>query len=462
MDTNDNQDMYRYRLLTRVVMEAATPLAVGSGQKNIMTDATVARDANGLPYIPGSSIAGVIRHAMKSHTGDIGQWMGFQQEKDGAGSRLSVTEARILDSNGVPADGLLPDAGDDPLLCHFLGKKLPIRQHVRITHRGVADNMGKFDEEVVPAGTRFCFEMELMADDTEDPGNLMEAVLHCIQSDTFRLGGGSRSGFGSIKIISIGRRVIDLRDEKDRDDYLKKSSRLDRAWDGFESCEPAAVTDDGFIRYTLSISPKDFMFFGSGFGNDVADMTYVSNPCVIWKSGKGTFEEKEKFILIPASSVKGALSHRTAYYYNQLEGVFADGLTQKQLEEKAGSGNRAVRTLFGSAGDEHGRNKVRGRAIFSDVIVEKPSSARDKVLNHVSIDRFTGGAIDGALFNEETLFAKGTEFTLEILVSKEAEKEPNVLKAFEKALDDVKDGILPLGGGVNRGNGTFRGSWRKE
>ena len=204
------------------------------------------------------------------------------------------------------------------------------------------------------------------------------------------------------------------------------------------------------------------MFFGSGFGNDVADMTYVSNPCVIWKSGKGTFEEKEKFILIPASSVKGALSHRTAYYYNQLEGVFADGLTQKQLEEKAGSGNRAVRTLFGSAGDEHGRNKVRGRAIFSDVIVEKPSSARDKVLNHVSIDRFTGGAINGALFDEETLFAKGTEFALTILVSRDAADEPNVIGAFEKALEDVCSGLLPLGGGVGRGNGTFTGNLKKE
>ena len=52
---------------------------------------------------------------------------------------------------------------------------------------------------------------------------------------------------------------------------------------------------------------------------------------------------------------------------------------------------------------------------------------------------------------------------MEILVSKkEAEKDPQVIEAFEKALDDVTDGLLPLGGGVNRGNGTFKGSWKKE
>ena len=75
----DEKIMYRYRLLCRIVMESATPLAVGSGQKDIFTDATVARDANGLPYIPGSSIAGVIRHSLKSFP-DLKHWMGYQNK----------------------------------------------------------------------------------------------------------------------------------------------------------------------------------------------------------------------------------------------------------------------------------------------------------------------------------------------------------------------------------------------
>ena len=470
MDTKNNQDMYRYRLLASVVMEAAAPLAAGSGQKSIMTDATVARDANGLPYIPGTSIAGVIRHAMKKHA-DMDKWMGFQRATDGKGDKedkgqgslLAVTEARILGSDGSPADGLIPDPFKDPLLSHL--KVLPIRQHVRLTHKGVADNRGKFDEEVVPEGARFTFEMELLSDsaDREQSERLMDDIIGCIRADSFRLGGGSRSGFGKMRIVSVGRRTIDLQDKADLADYLGKSSRLDPAWKGWKSdSSPEKVRDGDFISYTLTIRPEDFMFFGSGFGRGEADLTYVRNPAIAWDSGKGTFVSEDQLILIPASSVKGALSHRTAYWYNMLEGVFADKLPPDEIAEHTGDRNTAVRSLFGTAGDGHGENKARGLALFSDVTAKKTSGTRDKVLNHVSIDRFTGGAIDGALFNEETLFAKGTEFTLEILVSKEAEKEPNVLKAFEKALDDVKDGLLPLGGGVNRGNGTFRGSWRKE
>lgn len=471
-ETINHDDMYRYRLLTCIVMEAASPLAVGSGQKSIMTDSAVARDANGLPYIPGSSLAGVIRHAMEEHQDkdrdhpDMDDWMGCQNKDRTEGSRLMVTEARILDSTGKPADGLLPDAAADPLLRHFTENRLPIRQHVCISHLGAAKDKGKFDEEVVPAGTRFCFEMELLADEEEKSAELMDGIIRSVAADSFRVGGGTRSGFGAMKIVSIGRRDIDL--TKELDVYLSKSPRLSPGWEGFRQIGMSGLEshDDGFIRYTLTLRPADFMFFGSGFGSADADMTYVRNPAVTWSSdGKGTFSDaaEEKFILIPASSVKGALSHRTAYCYNMIKGIFADGMTPKDLEEHTGERNSAVKALFGSAGDDKCDEKARGRAIFTDVTVDMPAWACDKILNHVSLDRFTGGAISGALFKEEALFAGGAQLTMEILVCKDsAAGDPDILRAFENALDDACSGILPLGGGVNRGSGTFRGSWKKE
>lgn len=39
----------------------------------------------------------------------------------------------------------------------------------------------------------------------------------------------------------------------------------------------------------------------------------------------------------------------------------------------------------------------------------------------------------------------------DILVEKEALQDEDVRKAFEKALQDICDGLLPLGGGTNRG-----------
>ena len=50
---------YSHRFLARIIIEAKTPLAVGSGNKDVITDALVAKDVNGMPYIPAIEVAGI-------------------------------------------------------------------------------------------------------------------------------------------------------------------------------------------------------------------------------------------------------------------------------------------------------------------------------------------------------------------------------------------------------------------
>ena len=45
---------YSTRYVSRIVLEAETPFAIGSGEKDLLTDALVAKDVNGLPYLPGT------------------------------------------------------------------------------------------------------------------------------------------------------------------------------------------------------------------------------------------------------------------------------------------------------------------------------------------------------------------------------------------------------------------------
>lgn len=137
----------------------------------------------------------------------------------------------------------------------------------------------------------------------------------------------------------------------------------------------------------------------------------------------------------------------------------------KTVNEVVGSKNAAVKAIFGSEGEKNKRtnkleNKQRGNILISDVI-EVREQANPKILNHVSIDRFTGGAIDGALFNVQTLYAKGETFIIKIMIDNEAFVDNNVETAFESSLKDVVTGMLPLGGGVNRGNGVFTGKVKK-
>ena len=224
------------------------------------------------------------------------------------------------------------------------------------------------------------------------------------------------------------------------------------AWSGWEQREKKTIAANGWTTYKLVLQPEDFFLFGSGFGDEDVDMTPVKEAKVDWSTGKGVLEEN--LVLIPATSVKGALSHRTAFHWNRLNHYYAGS-----AEAKVGKDNPAVLALFGFEGDNE-NDQVRGNVLFSDVIEKKLS---DKIFNHVAIDRFTGGAIDGALFSEKTTYGKGESFEMTILVKEKAFKEGEQIQAaFEDALKDICKGLLPLGGGVNRGNGVFTGSLTKD
>lgn len=440
---------YTHRLIARFIVEADTPIAIGSGQKDIMTDALVARDVNGLPYLPASTIAGVVRNLLDVEKKST-LW-GYQLGKDGRGSEIAFTEGKILDSNGKVVDGLLArNIKEDSFLKEYAS--LPIRQHVRIGHNGVTEDHGKFDEQVVFAGTRFCFEVEIVAD--ESHANAVNDIIDTVHANTFRLGGGTRSGFGRFHVVAAQHRVLDLREKEDLDLYLSKSSCLDYDiwWKNADRAEADEANKPKGICYTLNLCPRDFIFFGSGFGDNDgdADMTTVKERRVEWAEG-GHGQMTENLVLIPASSVKGALRHRVVFHYNKKKKLWAKpGMTAEEWRGLIHP--QAVNDLFGyeKDGDTH-----PGHVYFSDIIQGKAVS---KLLNHVSIDRFTGGTIDGALFTEQVDYLpKGTSYEMTISIDHAFEDE-DLKYAFERALDDICEGLLPLGGGVNRGNGIFTGT----
>lgn len=460
------------KFIARFVVEAETPLAVSNGEQNVFTDKLVATDLNGLPYIPGTSIAGVMRHSLNMAESAKDDLFGFQKGNDGLGSRLIFSSAQLVVSGGKVMEGLVPvDFENDGFFREF--RHLPVRQHVRINHRGTTDIGGKFDEQVVYKGTRFCFEIELSGNDKDNEA--WNRITTQVQHPAFRIGGGTRKGFGKLKVVSFKTLVYNF--PADLDAWLDKSSSLnDPVWEKVDESKSQNPTGtSGYIKKTVRLQANDFMLFGSGFGDKEtgADMSYVTEKYIIWEGTTPRFTESKA--LIPATSVKGALAHRTAFYYNEANDIFADDVTQpdflnklceKKYYEALESGeldsnnpgkilkiieenNPAVKGLFGySAGEDNGRP---GKVYISDIYL---SESKSKLLNHVAIDRFTGGAREGALFLENVA-APGESF--ELLIEIEDGVEEEFLAALDKALDDLCSGMLPLGGGTMRGHGTFTG-----
>ena len=165
---------------------------------------------------------------------------------------------------------------------------------------------------------------------------------------------------------------------------------------------------------------------------------------------------EEGLFLIPGTSIKGALSHRTAFHFNALNKKFSD--KEEDLLALCGESNEAVEDLFGSAKrEEKGR---RGKVLIDDLLLT-PQGQKDQLVHHVGMDRFTGGARDGVLFNERPLW--GGEWTLRLFLIGADSLEKPVKRAFILALKDLAEGRLQVGAGAGRGEGFLTGriTWPK-
>lgn len=433
------------RFLAHIIIEAKTPLKVGGGKNDLFYDATVQRDFNGLPMIFGTSVAGILRRAFEDNAGKDAANEIFgtkrkekdqsenekarkdenkKEDEDLLGSRLIVSNALLLDEKCMVCEELLLEKSEFLRLFDIL----PIRDYVAIGANGTAKDAGKFDEEVVFKGARFKFSLELDGSKEE-----FEKILNLLSDPTLRLGGGSSKGFGSLEILEIKWGEFGLHEY---------TSSLNDNPNRLSNFDLKGKTNEEFIKYELKISPDDFFMFGSGFGDNEADHMPVLESVINYKTGKLS----EQKILIPASSVKGALSHRTAFHCNKINKQFGE-------KAKVGSENQAVKEIFGY---EKGKNEkgAKGKILISDCFLDYDEAKDTKVFEHVSIDRFTGGAIDGALFQEKVVAKRG-QFTIEILLKKGACDD--VKKAFERALKDIVGGRLPLGGSTTKGYGFFKG-----
>jgi len=422
------------RYTAHIIIEADTPLKVGSNASDFLQDSPIQKDWNGLPMILGTSIAGVLR---KDFKGDKNEIFGDEdsKKKDSKGSKVIVSNGLLLDENGEVKEELLLEKSDFLQLFD----NLPIREHTAINSKGVAKEHSKFDEEVLYKGSRFKFSIELVDSDEKT----FKDILEILAQNSFRLGGGSTKGFGKIEVVEIEY------DEFDIQNHGGYSSSLNTTLS--KKYQLQKTDSDRYYVYKLSLKPDDFFMFGSGFGDDEADNTPVYEKVVIWKNGKGKFS-KEK-VLISASSIKGAIAHRVAYHYNRLNGA-----TIENQKGKVGEENEAVVEIFGHKKESKNDKELgqKGKILISDCFIDNQPT---KVFDHVAIDRFTGGAIDGALFQEKTV-ASNESFNLEILLDKSvSDKE---LEAFENTLKDIRNGMLGLGGMTTKGHGFFSGDVFKD
>lgn len=466
--------------IARVTLETVTPLSIASGKANGVFDTSLVMDANGLPTIPGSSLTGVLRHLYQAEYGETGtnELFGYQDRKDSEKSqpsRLNVSWGCIQDSKGKVIQGLCLGTNrtaieqDDILKVALSLADAPAnRDRVKLNHKGASANTGKFDRAVLPAGYRFTVELSLWSTEAHDAQ--WERALELLHHPLFRLGGSTRAGLGKLKVIEVQELIADLAQEASRKSFTALSRDMNsRA--GFKLRKPSSNENSNtVVTATLTLKPNSYWRIGQGIPTEKnnrdekgknADLLPKLEQRINWQLNKA--EGAAEQLLIPGSSVKGALSHRIAFHANRFTGLWADDYLEpdeagKQKDFDKSEHCDVIQQLFGFASDEQRKGEHKGQAgcVFIDDAYQTFTPNDLQIIMHNSIDRFSGSVRDHMLFSEEMVWGKGVN--LQLTIKKDAAITPTAKKALQHALDDLCQGRLALGAGVSKGHGLFTGN----
>jgi CRISPR/Cas system CMR subunit Cmr4 (Cas7 group RAMP superfamily) len=466
-----------YLTLWRLVLEAQTPLSLVTGRGDGLNDSVLTTDFNGLPCIPGSSLAGCLRAALLAAQGEAmaNALFGHASGREGAPSRVQLSHAHLLASNGQALCAPLTQAqSDDSLIQPLLQRSSARRQRVRLSHRGAAADGGLFDRAVLPAGYRFAVEVALWSPESGDAG---EAALQAVLGRTWWLGGLTRAGLGAVSVVQAHRGQFDLRQPAGLKAYQALPHALGKTA-GLQDWQPAPSTGSGSAgrkRLHIHLRPEGGFRFGDGVRSlqkqrpphapELHDLP-KTEARVVWQGGKGQLQEDQ--ILVPATSVKGPLAHRTAFHANRLAGVWSSAEVASRSGQDAYDKSLhcpAVQALFGHAANtQDGESSGHaGLLRLRDAWVQR-AKVEPQSRQHNSIDRFTGGVRDGYLYSVENLHAQGSErdwLTLELEFDEDRASrnrlQPVHLQALYLALRDLTEGRLALGADSGGGLGAFLG-----
>ena len=410
-----------------------SPLNVSGGQ-DLFSDSDVIRNGSGECFVPGTSLAGAFRNALKLDKKQPGI-MGYAHEQDGSMSGIFLS------------DLYFDREGEKPVLSLRDGVKLSDHKKVK----------NKFNMEIVETGARGTIFLNFIVRESEgrqkegeqeeekkenretreeEEQRFEKAAAELIlrlQSGTIRIGSKRTRGFGRLEIVKIYKREFSKDNLTDFISFKKNfrdRKRYDQKWD-FESWKAAqqkkykALPDDTeYIKIRVPLK----------LDGGISIRRYSAQP------DSSDYEHitcGEKPV-IPGSSWSGAIR---------------SGIQRILKELRYENYLSLMEDWFGSIKDKSISGISRESAVvFSESVIE---GAEAVPVTRNSINRFDGSTKDGALYSEIAWFGGITY--LEIFVKKdESRRYREFLSILELVIQDIQEGYLPVGGQVSIGRGIFR------
>lgn len=419
------------RLCVELTGHLASPLSISSGEQE-KTDADVILDETGEPVIPGSSLAGALLAYSKGFMAKEELYRLFGAPKGGEPGSVSDRQSRLF-------------CYDTVLQNVVTG----IRDGVKLGENKTPEHKSKYEMQIVERDAEFRIRIEIIQrqdcltekDTIQNAWNKdmlwIKRWIQGFNTGELRIGGKANRGFGRLDIESARAKKFNMEESRE---YLEW---LDWHWDdenAFAQTEGINVTHDSNchvglehvlevpfrIPYTLLVRS-----YSTAFTKKDSLPDY----------GQLTVKDEGEQAVIPGTSLAGAFRSHIAKIVNQIAHLHSWEKAQKKLAQ-----------YFGTWVTEENRKDdlQASKIIFEEIKIE---GGHGLPQTRNAIDRFTGGTIEGALF-EETPWAGGT-CRLRIRWKKDEREDDIICGLLLWAILDLLSGILPIGGETAIGRGIF-------
>lgn len=381
-----------------------SPLMIGTG-KGDLVDMEVIRGYGRQPYIPATAMIGVLRHLYQEIFSDEAPYFFGKSYRgdEGEQSHCALDDARPVDVHNV---------------------NISVRDGIKIDPKtGIAADGAKYDYEVVDPGAIFFFRCELAVYDDckEDAGQFVQNILGLLRQG-IQIGAKTQSGLGQVQLQDSRVYVFEFPYEGEKwfeylDDGTKNLTPSDIA--------PASLQGKQYDWIiTADFSLQRSLLIGS----------YTVDPALPDKVQLRSGEHP----VISGTSLKGALR-------SQAERILC-------TLNPSGYHGTLIRDLFGYV-DPKTKSAQKSRLSVKEVKIDK---AREKKQTRIRIDRFTGGVMNGALFEEQPIFHHEERMQIAITLSCPSNAEIGLSLLL---LRDLWTGMIAIGGGKNIGRGLLQGHY---
>ncbi len=370
-------------------------LSLGSGL-NENTDSDVLLDSRDKPYIPATSIAGVLASRLG------------KEDKERLCGKIS-DNGENKQSHVIFYDALY--AGEsEPVIS--------VRNSVHLIDK-VGKDSAKFDFEIVESGVRFRTYIELDDSVSADDEKLFLSQLAALNSGILRFGHKTTRGYGQVRLENVRRLAFD-----DISKWLRFDMYDDDCWTGAETFEPPETgSDTDIIELELelksALSIRSYTTEVAADGEPTApDFKYLS-----LRNGKP---------VIPGTTWAGVFRDGVA----RLLGV--NKMTDAKMQE-----------LFGYV-EQGTKITQKSKITFSESVFEDGTYEK-KLITRNSIDRFSAATNDGALYTELTIYSGKTSLIVTLPKDTDIDLKTALLAAFA----DLDNGFIAVGGLTSVGRGLF-------